>query len=96
MTNFYFWVGFVCKQSKEELKGVLHSAVLNTVWGYTSFGMGPQYFTLASVFDLKQVSYLRYESRIPVKHHRKLDVRHLEYLKTSPMRQYSLVNTFHT
>ena len=52
--------------------------------------MGPQYFTLASVFDLEK------ESRIPVKHHRKLDVRHLEYLKTSPMRQYSIVNTFHT
>ena len=52
--------------------------------------------TLASVFDPEQVSYLTYESRIPVKHHRKLDVRHLEYLKTSPMRQYSIVNMFHT
>ena len=65
-------------------------------WGYTSFGMGPQYFTLASVFDLEQVSHFTYESRVPVKHHRKLDVRHLEYLKTSPMPQHLIMNMFHT
>ena len=47
--------------------------------------MSPQYFTFALVFDLEQVSYLTYESPIPVKHHRKLDVRHLEYLKSNSL-----------
>ena len=51
---------------------------------HLQLGMGPQYFTSASVFDLQQVAY---ESRVPVKHHRKLDVRHLEYIKTSPIEQ---------
>jgi len=36
------------------------------------------------------------ESRVPVEHHRTPDVCRLEYLKTSPMRQYSIMNTFHT
>ena len=35
-------------------------------------------------------------SRVPVEHHRTLDVCRLECVKTSPMRQYSIMNTLHT
>ena len=37
-----------------------------------------------------------HESRVPVEHHRTLEVCRLEYLKTSRMPQYSNMNTSHT
>ena len=43
------------------------------------------------VFD-----HTSHESRVQVEHHISLDVCHLEYLKTSRLRQYYSMNTFHT
>jgi len=37
-----------------------------------------------------------HESRVPVEHHRILEVCRLEYLETSRMPQYSNMHTFHT
>ena len=53
---FLSLLGGFCKESKE-LKSVFHSAVWTQFWGDTSFGMGRQCFTNASVLEHEHVPY---------------------------------------
>ena len=87
------WVLLGIQQSKKELKGVLHSAVLNTVLGIYKlwYGSSVVHVGVSIRSWTGFIMSLVFQSNTT-----KLDVRHLEYLKTSPMRQYSIVNTFHT
>jgi len=47
-------------------------------------------------YSITNTFHTLHESRVPVEHHRTLEVCRLEYLKTSRMPQYSNMNTFHT
>ena len=73
---YVFSFGQVLLGIKEmkKLKSVLHSAVSTQFWGYTSFGMGPQYLTLASVFRRSRIRFILHASRVPVEHYRTLQV----------------------
>ena len=56
------------------------------------------YFKISSLRQYSNMNTLHasQQSRVPVEHHKPLNVCRLEYLKISRVRQYSNMNTFHT